>query len=45
MTAKRQLGNIVVDAGIITVKTLERALQRQQGSGKRLGVSWRKWES
>lgn len=38
MTDKKQLGNILVEAGIITVKTLERALERQKGSGKRLGV-------
>ena len=38
MTVKKQLGNILVDAGTITIKTLERALQRQKGSGKRLGV-------
>lgn len=33
----RQLGDILVDTGIITSKTLERALERQQGSGLRLG--------
>ena len=38
MTEKKQLGTIIVDAGIITVKTLERALARQKGSGKRLGM-------
>jgi len=38
MTDKKQLGNILVEAGIITVKTLERALARQQGTGRRLGV-------
>jgi CheY-like chemotaxis protein len=38
MTARKQLGNILVEAGVITVKTLERALERQQGSGKRLGM-------
>lgn len=38
MSDKKQLGNILVDAGVITVKTLERALERQKGSGKRLGV-------
>ncbi len=37
MADKRQLGNLLVEAGIITVKTLERALERQKGSGKRLG--------
>lgn len=38
MTDRKQLGTIFVDAGVITVKTLERALERQKGSGKRLGV-------
>ena len=38
MTDKKQLGNLLVEAGIITVKTLERALERQKGSGKRIGV-------
>jgi PleD family two-component response regulator len=38
MSDRKQLGNILVDAGVITVKTLERALVRQQGSGKRLGI-------
>jgi PleD family two-component response regulator len=38
MSDKKQLGNILVDAGVITVKTLERALARQKGSGKRIGV-------
>ncbi|KIE42744.1 MULTISPECIES: response regulator [Geobacter] len=37
MSDKKQLGDLLVDAGIITVKTLERALDRQKGSGKRLG--------
>jgi len=32
------LGELLVESGIITVKTLERALVRQQGSGKRLGT-------
>ena len=35
---KIPLGEILVDSGIITVKTLERALTRQLGSGKRLGM-------
>jgi len=35
---KMHLGELLVESGIITVKTLERALARQQGSGKRLGV-------
>ncbi len=38
MFAKKQLGNILVESGIITVKTLERALERQKGTGKRLGT-------
>jgi len=38
MPNKKQLGNILVEAEIITVKTLERALQRQKGSGKRIGM-------
>jgi CheY-like chemotaxis protein len=35
---KIQLGDLLVTAGIITVRTLERALERQKGSGKRLGI-------
>ena len=35
---KIPLGQILVDSGIITVKTLERALDRQKGCGKRLGT-------
>lgn len=38
MTSKKQLGTILVEAGIITNTTLERALERQKGSGKRLGI-------
>jgi CheY-like chemotaxis protein len=38
MTGKKQLGNILVQSGIITVKTLERALERQKGTGRRLGT-------
>jgi CheY-like chemotaxis protein len=34
---KMHLGELLVESGIITVKTLERALIRQQGTGKRLG--------
>lgn len=37
MTGRKQLGDLLVEAEIITVKTLERALERQRGSGKRLG--------
>jgi CheY-like chemotaxis protein len=35
---KTPLGELLVESGIITVKTLERALVRQEGSGKRLGI-------
>lgn len=35
---KKQLGDILVEAGIITSKTLERALERQKLSGKKLGI-------
>jgi hypothetical protein len=38
MEKRKQLGDLLVEAGIITVKTLERALARQKGSGKRLGA-------
>ncbi|HEX8960445.1 MAG TPA: response regulator [Geobacteraceae bacterium] len=38
MASKVQIGNLLVEAGIISVKTLERALQVQHGSGKRLGT-------
>jgi CheY-like chemotaxis protein len=38
MSQKKQLGELLVEAGIITAKTLERALERQQGSGSRLGT-------
>lgn len=38
MEQKKQLGTLLVETGIITTKTLERALERQKGSGKRLGV-------
>ena len=37
MATKNQIGNLLVGAGIISVKTLERALELQRGSGKRLG--------
>lgn len=37
MVPKKQLGDLLVEAGIITVKTIERALERQKGSGKKLG--------
>jgi len=35
---KIPLGEMLVESGIITVKTLERALTRQNGCGKRLGA-------
>jgi CheY-like chemotaxis protein len=35
---KKQLGTLLVDLGIITTKTLERALERQKGSGRKLGA-------
>lgn len=35
---KAHLGELLVQSGIITVKTLERALVRQRGTGKRLGA-------
>ncbi len=38
MATKNQIGNLLVEAGIISVKTLERALEMQRGSGKRLGA-------
>lgn len=38
MESKKQLGTILVEAGIITNMTLERALGRQKGSGKKLGL-------
>lgn len=38
MTEKKQLGDLLVEAGIITVKTLDRALARQKGTRKRLGM-------
>lgn len=38
MSTRKQFGNILVESGIITVKTLERALERQKGSGRRLGM-------
>ena len=38
MEQKKQLGSILLESGIISSKTLERALERQKGSGKRLGV-------
>jgi len=38
MSSKKQIGKLLVEAGIISAKTLERALEAQRGSGKRLGV-------
>ena len=37
-TTKKQIGNLLVEAGIISLKTLERSLAAQKGSGKRLGA-------
>lgn len=37
MEPRKQIGKLLVDAGIISVKTLERVLKIQKGSGKRLG--------
>jgi CheY-like chemotaxis protein len=37
MESRKQIGKLLVDAGIISVKTLERALGIQKGNGKRLG--------
>ena len=38
MASRMQIGNLLVEAGIISVRTLERSLEMQKGSGKRLGV-------
>lgn len=38
MVSKKRVCNMLVEAGIISVKTLERALELQMGSGKRLGA-------
>jgi CheY-like chemotaxis protein len=38
MEQKKQLGTLIVESGIISAKTLERALERQKGSGKKLGI-------
>lgn len=38
MSDRKQLGDILVQAGIISEKTLERALVRQTGTGRRLGT-------
>jgi CheY-like chemotaxis protein len=38
MEQRMRIGNLLVEAGIISVKTLERALAMQKGSGKRLGA-------
>ncbi len=37
MATGNRIGNLLVEAGIISLKTLERALELQKGSGKRLG--------
>jgi CheY-like chemotaxis protein len=38
MEHRMRIGNLLVEAGVISVKTLERALSIQKGSGKRLGA-------
>jgi len=38
MESRKQIGKLLVDSGIISAKTLERALTIQKGSGKRLGA-------
>lgn len=38
MGTHKHVGELLVEAGIISVKTLERALERQQGSGRRIGA-------
>ena len=38
MAKRKMIGNLLVEAGIISVKTLERALEMQKGNGKRLGL-------
>ena len=38
MESRKRIGNLLVQAGIISIKTLERALEMQKGSGKRLGA-------
>ncbi len=37
MAERKKMGEIMVDAGLIDAPTLARALERQKGSGKRLG--------
>lgn len=37
MESRKHMGKLLVDAGIISVKTLERTLDIQKGSGKRIG--------
>ena len=37
MTTRKQIGNLLVEAGIISVRTLELSLERQKRTGKRLG--------
>jgi len=38
MASKMQIGNLLVEAGIISIKTVERALEMQKENGKRLGM-------
>ena len=37
MAGRKKMGEILVDAGLITPETLQKALQRQRGTGLRLG--------
>lgn len=38
MNPRKKLGHILVEAGIITTTTLDRALKRQQGTDRRIGA-------
>lgn len=38
MGTHKHVGELLVEAGIITTKTLERALERQRGTGRRIGA-------
>ncbi len=37
MAGRKKMGQILIEAGLITPETLQKALQAQQGTGKRLG--------
>jgi hypothetical protein len=37
MAGRKKMGEILIDAGLITPETLQKALQKQRGTGKRLG--------